>query len=616
MLFTSKFRSSDNRQRRPRFASLRVEVLENRLQPSVGLLGQELELLTSSLDPSWMNQADNPVPVQFQAITPVQHSMPSPSPAPAVSAASGGATARIAVAPPAMPLQSSPLSNPNTAPMGGSAPLALGAAAKNLALSTISASPTTVNRGPALHQLTELQVAAILNDPHLQLTPATIQAVNPQQVHGYASQNWATYVTQTTTEATAQAVTVDNNGNVYVTGATDEGTAKKAFVAEYDPNGNQIFFTTFQAADVLSNPGTVVTYSHSQGNAIALDGNGNIYVVGTATELNAPHYQDAFIMRFDSSGNVDPTYGAGYNSPVGNVSGNGVVVGPDGTATLVGSARLPASDGTGTIHQDIFLAQLAPDGSVPSVDGVPYYFGFGPGGFTFQGAQQFSATSGSAIALSLDGMTAYVSATGSPVGNTTNSQILVLSFSTSAPFSLSGGQFALNGTGQVVGSNDGPATSNGIAVGADGSVYQAGTTSYQENGQTSTYPFVINWAPDLSSVNFSGLDDSQPGGTGTSIAVDPSGNIYLTGTGFDQNGIQRALVDYMQGSGGQLVVSDFTLIAQNGSGQEAGWGIAYSNASDTAFVVGDTTSSNLSTDNTALNGSQDAFLANVGSFMN
>jgi hypothetical protein len=67
--------------------------------------------------------------------------------------------------------------------------------------------------------------------------------------------------------------------------------------------------------------------------------------------------------------------------------------------------------------------------------------------------------------------------------------------------------------------------------------------------------------------------------------------------------------------GGQLQIADTQLIAESGSGQEAGWGIAYSPTSNSVYVTGDTTSSNLSTDATSLNGQQDAFLANVGNFM-
>src|SRR5262249_26462829 len=98
---------------------------------------------------------------------------------------------------------------------------------------------------------------------------------------------------------------------------------------------------------------------------------------------------------------------------------------------------------------------------------------------------------------------------------------------------------------------------------------------------------------------------------GTGIDVDPAGNIYLTGVAPDVFAVGRALVDQFDS---QLQISDTLLIADNGSGEEAGLGIAYSTATDTVFVTGTTTSTNLSTDGSVLNGQQDGFLANVGSF--
>jgi hypothetical protein len=95
--------------------------------------------------------------------------------------------------------------------------------------------------------------------------------------------------------------------------------------------------------------------------------------------------------------------------------------------------------------------------------------------------------------------------------------------------------------------------------------------------------------------------------------VDGAGNIYVTGTAADILAVPRALVDKLDSTG---AIADTLLIVDNGSGQEAGWGIAYSSSSDTVFVTGDTSSSNLATDATALNGSQDAFLANAGNFLN
>ena len=483
--------------------------------------------------------------------------------------------------------------------------------------------------------LTQLSVNVNVITQQNQLSPVATHAV-PQQIHPDSSQNWVTYITGTNYVATGQAVTVDINGNAYVTGAVNEGTGKQAFVAVYDSNGDTppIFFTTFQAVDVGLNGDSVVHYNNSEGTGIALDGSGNIYVVGTATNPQT-RGQEAFVMRFDSTGNVnqpyvlDTTYGDGFNS-VGinlqtlaeeplNVQGNGIVVAPDGTATIIGTGNFQ-DPLTGQIHQDVFLAQINPDGTIPLLrDGQTYYaFGFAPASFgnDSQGNPLFTSLLGNGIAVSPDGSTGYISGTGNTPSASSDS--FVLSFTLASP--VGGNQltgFTLNGAAQVLASNDGPVTGNGIAVGADGTVYQGGTYTYQENGQTSPYPYAVSWMNDLSTYVNQGLDDSLPGGTGTGIAVDPAGNVYLTGSGFDSAGSQRAFVDFLQAGGGQQFgVNDTYLTGQSpsGSGQEAGWGVAYSAANNSVFLVGDTSSSNLSTDSTTLNGTQDAFLANTGNF--
>jgi hypothetical protein len=321
-----------------------------------------------------------------------------------------------------------------------------------------------------------------------------------------------------------------------------------------------------------------------------LDGNGNIYVTGQATNPNT-RLQDAFVIRLDSTGKVDSTYGVGFDTGgVGNTSANGMAVTAEGTATIVGSARF--------LGNDIFLAQVAASGA------VNYGNAFPPGQIQDNaGNGRYQAVTANGIALSPDGSMVYISGTGTLAGSTTENDIIVMriDFATgSQPSGLS----AVSAPGGI---------GNGIVVGPDGTVYQAGTTTIVANGQSSTYAVAISWTPDLTqSAGLHHYDGVTGTITGTGIALDPNGNIYLTGTGSDALGNTRALVDLFDPNGN---IVDTLLIADNGSGQEAGFGIAYS-SDGTVYVTGSTTSSNLSTDGSALNGNQDAFLANVGGFMN
>jgi hypothetical protein len=587
MLFTSKHRSSDNRQRRLRSTHPQLELLENRLQPSAALLGQELELLTSGLaplDPAWLKPANEHL--HFSPTTGVEHPMSSPNADAAVPAAGGGTTSHIALAQPAMPVQASRFDGQESAPAGGNAQMAHGVAGKALAPSTVSVSPTTVSRALGGYQLTELHVPVRLISQVSGLSPAPTHVPAQQTFGGYASQDWATYVTNTATIATGQAIAVDANGNVYVTGATDEGTTKQAFVAAYDSTGNQLFLTKFQAVDVGANGTPVVHYSHSEGLGIALDGNGNIYVTGQATNPNT-RLQDAFVMRLSNSGQVDATYGVGFDTGgLGNVNGTGIAVTQDGTATIVGSARF--------VGNDVFMAQIGANGVVNYGNAFPPAdFPIGP----------YQAVTGSGVALSLDGTMAYIAGTGTRSDGTTDITVILIDTATGSQAGVSA---ATNPGG----------TGGGIVVGADGTVYEAATVSISANGQTATYAGALSWKPDLTTTNYEEYDAGQteatPSLTGTGIAVDPTGYVYVTGTASDGLGGIRALVDRFDTQG---AVADNTLqIAENGSGNEAGWGIAYS-PDGTVYVTGDTSSSNLSTDGTTLNGQQDAFVANVGSFL-
>jgi hypothetical protein len=429
-------------------------------------------------------------------------------------------------------------------------------------------------------------VAIPLISQQTELSAAPTHTPVQQTVGGAASQNWATYVTGTATIATGRAVALDAHGNIYVTGATDEGTTKQAFVAAYDSNGNQLFLTAFQALDAGANGTPVVHYTHSQGQGIALDGNGNIYVTGQATNPST-RLQDAFVMRFTSSGHVDSTYGVGFDTGgLGNVNATGIAVTPDGTATIVGSARF--------LGNDVFLAQIAASGVVNFGNAFP------AGDFRdSSGNGLYQAVAGNGIALSPDGTMAYLSGTATRSDGSTDITVTLIDTATGSQPTGFSAISAPGGTGA------------GIVVGADGTVYQTGTATIQANGQASTYAVAISWSSSISTTNYAAYDSVTPSITGTGIAVDPAGNVYLTGTASDAFGNTRALVDLLDPNG-QIV--DTLLLAENGSGVEAGWGIAYS-PDGTVYVTGDTSSSNLSTDGTALNGQQDAFLANVGSFM-
>ena len=156
------------------------------------------------------------------------------------------------------------------------------------------------------------------------------------------------------------AVTVDNSGNVFVTGQIDSAPTTTAgnndvLVAKFDPSGNQLWLTQY---------GTSATDS---GTALAVDTTGNTYVVGytlgTFASNTSAGSEDAFITKLDGAGNIITTNQGG--SPdidmataisIDNTSGMIYVAG-----TTYGTVGTPVNsnpiDTTGS-SSDIFVVKF------------------------------------------------------------------------------------------------------------------------------------------------------------------------------------------------------------------------------------------------------------------
>lgn len=177
----------------------------------------------------------------------------------------------------------------------------------------------------------------------------------------------------------AGAVTVDEAGNIYVTGAaypgfpttpgafdtTIEGVFSDAYVAKFGPDGSLIYATYFGGSDL------------DTGHDIFVDANGEVYVSGYTTSPDFYTTPGAFDGTLDgeSDGFVVKLNADGsdliYATLLGG-SGNEVIqrmaVDEGGHAYVVGSTDdFPTTPGViGPTPQggtDIYIAKLAPDGS-------------------------------------------------------------------------------------------------------------------------------------------------------------------------------------------------------------------------------------------------------------
>jgi hypothetical protein len=142
----------------------------------------------------------------------------------------------------------------------------------------------------------------------------------------------------------------------------------------------------------------------------------------------------------------------------------------------------------------------------------------------------------------------------------------------------------------------------GIAVDSSGDAFVSGTVTDPDTSAPSGYVAEVTPAGD----NFV-FAQVYTIDSATSIAIDSGGNSYFTGAITLDDGNQHAVVAKVDLQGNPV---DTT--ALRGDTAETGAGIVFQ--AGTAFLIGTTSSTNLSTDITTLNGTTDAFLVQVNNF--
>jgi Beta-propeller repeat/HYDIN/CFA65/VesB-like, Ig-like domain len=414
------------------------------------------------------------------------------------------------------------------------------------------------------------------------------------------------------------AIAVDASGNAYVTGTTASlnfpttggqttlGGGKDVFVAKLNPSGTALLYSVFLGGGNLD-----------RATGIAIDSSGDAYLAGYTTSTDFPTtsgaYQtsnagntNAFLTKLDPTGTslVYSTYLGG-----GGIDyGRGVAVDASGDAFITGSTQSTNFPTMNPLQvgldggSDVFVAEIDPTGA--SLLYSTYLGGSG-------------ADEALAIALDTSG-NPYVA------GYTFSSNFPTQSALQS---SLSGPSDAFvteinPGTSSLVFSTylggSGSESAQSIAIDSVGSVYVAGNTSSSgfpvTNGASqATYggqtdAFITKLAPGGTQMVYStflggsGLDQAN------SIAIDSSGNAYITG--FTQssnfplsNALQRVLgitgaglcgttpcadafVSQL-GPSGNVVFSTFL----GGSATDLGQAIA-TDSSGAAYLTGSTSSTN------------------------
>jgi len=294
-------------------------------------------------------------------------------------------------------------------------------------------------------------------------------------------------------------ITVDAQGNAYVTGTTSGANFPAIGTNTKTSGGNDVFVMKLDPNGVVKASALFGGSQDDFGNSIALSADGYLYVAGTTLSTDFPTTpgafrrtftgsQDVFLMKLSARllGSTNPLFG-----------GSPVVY---STYLDAGASPYVALDSSGNAYVEV----TAGSASWPTTPGV------------FQPQSKFSEAMCLGIYCSGNAIVAKMNSTGSGFSYLTY----------------------YGGSGDV---NGGTAeTAGGLAVDASGSVYITGgtaspdlpvsTEAFQTKlpgfGATS---FVAKISPDASKLIYSTYLGGTGGDYGNAIALDASGNAYVAG---------------------------------------------------------------------------------------
>ena len=417
-------------------------------------------------------------------------------------------------------------------------------------------------------------------------------------------------------EATDTAV--DGNGFIYVVGRSELFGNTDAFVLKLTSDGSQVLYAKYLRGS-----------GFDMASAVAVDAAGTVYVAGHTTSPDFPVVHplqeylqgssDMWVAKLDPSGDLlYSTYYGGSSFE----NGDAMAVGPGGEVYLsggTGSIDLPGANGVQRIHGggfgDGFVAKIAPDGA--TVQFATYLGG--------SGSDELNR-----VAVGADGhvyVAGYTSSIDFPVagalqpvfGGGSNDALV-------AKLSPDGARLVFSTYLGGVGSE----AAGGLTVGADASVYIAGTTrsydfptrnAYKEvNYTVYADAFVAKLQPDGAAFVFSTLFGGEGHEAVLDLSVDAAGDIHFVGQtesyDFPLVGATQEQIVGVDAFTAQLTPDGSRVVRSTpigGAGFDTAYGIAFS-ASGDVWVVGRTDSEDFPVANAfqpALAGSTDAFVARL-----
>jgi hypothetical protein len=410
----------------------------------------------------------------------------------------------------------------------------------------------------------------------------------------------------------AYGITVDLNGNSYVTGESDSTSGfpgsnpsdggYDSFVVKVNSNGS-LGYTTFVGGS-----------GDDLGSSIAINGS-DVFVAGITTSTDLPV----------TAGAVQPTSGAPANT----------------TCTTGNGPGAPCTDGfvfslnsTGAPSYVTYLGGANDDGAFGiAVDGSGNAY---VAGFTFSSDFPTANAVDSQLNNGLnttfeDGFVTEINPTGTAfvystyLGGTNND------FASAVAVDV-------NGEAYVTGGTTSAGTPNGFPVTTGAFQAQCGTdgTCNASNGLIFSDAFVTKIASNGASIDYSSYLGGSSDDVGVGINLDSSSNVYVTGQTTDDNpnvttgdfpivgGFEPNYGNGNSSAMSNAFVSELALKGQGasdlkyssylgGSSADTGMAIAADGAGN-AYVTGSTLSSDFPVSNgSALNGNSDAFVSYVAS---
>ncbi len=386
----------------------------------------------------------------------------------------------------------------------------------------------------------------------------------------------------------AHAVAVDSSGNVYMTGrSTGNGIGFDYATIKYDSAGQQQWvarYTGFQG------------YGDDEANAIAVDGSGNVYVTGRSMGIGTA--EDYATIKYNSSGQQQ--WVARYNGP-GNFSDTGYAIALDSSGNVYVTGE---SDGGGQgSNYDYATIKYNSDGQQqwvaryngPGNDGdAAYALATDVSGNVYVTGVSIGSDTGAdyaTIKYDSSGQQQWMARYNGPVNGDDYAQaiavdnaanVYVTGWSRRAGSNFDYATIKYDSAGQEQwtaryhGPGNGLDQANAIAVDNSGNVYVTGIS----NGSGTS--------ADYGTIKYNSVGQEQwvaryngPANNGDeahAIALDSSGNVYVTGQSY--------------GAGGE---TDYATIKYDSAGQEQ-WVMRYNgpaNSFDFAFAIAVDSSENV-----------------------